>query len=86
MYGNFYPYKNKNMNTILYRIKNYRPTVTIKDLAEYIGRDKDTFRSQVDRRRATLTKEETELMEERIDSRIRELIKIKLLIDKEIKW
>lgn len=72
------------MNTILYRIKTYRPTVTIKDLAEYIGRDSDTFRSQVDRRKATLTKEETELMKEWIELRIKELVKIKLLIDKEI--
>lgn len=72
------------MNTILYRIKTYRPTVTIKDLAEYIGRDSDTFRSQVDRRKAKLSKEETELMKEWIESRIKELVKIKLLIDKEI--
>lgn len=72
------------MNQILYRIKTYRPTVTIKDLAEYIGRDSDTFRSQIDRRKATLTKEETELMKEWIESRIKELVKIKLLIDKEL--
>lgn len=72
------------MNTILYRIKTYRPTVTIKDLAEYIGRDSDTFRSQVDRRKAKMSKEETELMKEWIELRIKELVKIKLLIDKEI--
>lgn len=72
------------MNTILYRIKTYRPTVTIKDLAEYIGRDKETLRSQIDRCKATLTKEETELMKEWIESRIKELVKIKLLIDKEL--
>lgn len=72
------------MNTILYRIKTYRPTVTIKDLAGYIGRDSDTFRSQVDRRKANLSKEETVLMKEWIESRIKELVKIKLLIDKEI--
>lgn len=74
------------MNTILYEIKNFRPTATIKDLAEYIGRDKDTFRSQVDRCRATLTKEEAEQMREWIDKRIRKLVKIKLLIDKELGW
>ena len=72
------------MDTILYRIKTYRPTVTIKDLAEYIGRDSDTFRSQIDRRKATLTKEEIELTKEWIDKRIRELVKIKLLIDKRL--
>lgn len=72
------------MDTILYRIKIYRPTVTIKDLAEYIGRDSDTFRSQVDRRKAKLSKEEAELMKEWIELRIKELVKIKLLIDKEI--
>jgi hypothetical protein len=72
------------MNTILYRIKTYRPTVTIKDLAEYIGRDSDTFRSQVDRRKAKLSQEEAELMKEWIELRIKELVKIKLLIDKEI--
>lgn len=72
------------MNTILYRIKTYRPTVTIKDLAEYIGRDSDTFRSQVDRRKAKLSQEETELMKEWIELRIKELVKIKLLIDKEL--
>lgn len=72
------------MNTILYRIKTYRPTVTIKDLAEYIGRDKETLRSQIDRCKATLTKEETELMKEWIELRIKELVKIKLLIDKEL--
>lgn len=72
------------MNTILYRIKIYRPTVTIKDLAEYIGRDSDTFRSQVDRRKAKLSQEEAELMKEWIELRIKELVKIKLLIDKEI--
>ena len=72
------------MNTILYRIKTYRPTVTIKDLAEYIGRDKETLRSQIDRCKAHLSKEETELMKEWIESRIKELVKIKLLIDKEL--
>jgi len=72
------------MDTILYRIKIYRPTVTIKDLAEYIGRDSDTFRSQVDRRKAKLSQEEAELMKEWIELRIKELVKIKLLIDKEI--
>lgn len=74
------------MNTILYRIKIYRPTVTIKDLAEYIGRDSDTFRSQVDRRKAKLSQEEAELMKEWIEFRIKELVKIKLLIDKELQW
>lgn len=74
------------MNTILYRIKTYRPTVTIKDLAEYIGRDSDTFRSQIDRRRAKMTDEEVALIKERIDKRIRELVKIKVLIDKELEW
>lgn len=72
------------MDTILYRIKIYRPTVTIKDLAEYIGRDSDTFRSQVDRRKAKLSQEEAELMKEWIELRIKELVKIKLLIDKEL--
>lgn len=72
------------MNQILYRLKCFRPTVTIKDLAEYIWKDSDTFRSQIDRRKATLTKEEIELTKEWIDKRIRELVKIKLLIDKEL--
>lgn len=72
------------MNQILYRIKSFRPTVTIKDLAEYIWKDSDTFRSQIDRRKATLTKEEIELTKEWIDKRIRELVKIKLLIDKRL--
>lgn len=74
------------MNTILYRIKSFRPTVTIKDLAKCLWKESETFRSQIDRCRATLTKEETELMKEWIESRIKELVKIKLLIDKEIKW
>lgn len=72
------------MNTILYRIKTYRPTVTIKDLAEYIGRDKETLRSQIDRCKVKMTREETELMKEWIESRIKELVKIKLLIDKKL--
>ena len=84
MYGNFIPLKNKNMNQILFRIKSFRPTVTIKDLSEYIGRDSDTFRSQIDRRKAKLTKEEIELTKEWVDKRIRELVKIKILIDKEL--
>lgn len=74
------------MNTILYEIKTYRPTVTIKDLAEYIWKDSDTFRSQIDRCKAQLSKEEAEQMREWIDKRIRKLIKIKLLIDKELEW
>lgn len=72
------------MNQILFRLKSFRPTVTIKDLAEYIGRDSDTFRSQIDRRRAKMTDEEVALIKERIDKRIRELVKIKVLIDKEL--
>lgn len=72
------------MNTILYRIKSFRPTVTIKDLAEYIGMDKETLRSQIDRCKVNMTKEETELVKEWIELRIKELVKIKLLIDKEI--
>lgn len=74
------------MNQILFRLKSFRPTVTIKDLAEYIGRDSDTFRSQIDRRRAKITDEEVALIKERIDKRIRELVKIKVLIDKELEW
>lgn len=74
------------MNQILFRLKSFRPTVTIKDLAEYIGRDSDTFRSQIDRRRAKMTDEEVALIKERIDKRIRELVKIKVLIDKELEW
>ena len=72
------------MDQILFRIKNFRPTATIKGQAEYIWRDSDTFRSQVDRRKAKMTKEETELTKEWVDKRIRELVKIKLLIDKEL--
>jgi len=74
------------MNQILFRLKCFRPTVTIKDLAEYLGRWSDTFRSQIDRRRVKMTKEDTELVKERIDKRIRELVKIKVLIDKELEW
>lgn len=74
------------MNQILFRLKNFRPTVTIKDLAEYLGRWSDTFRSQIDRRRVKVTDEEVALIKERIDKRIRELVKIKVLIDKELEW
>ena len=74
------------MNTILFELKEFRPTVTIVDLAKYIGRDKDVLRSQIDRCRVNLTDEEKKLMLEWIEKRIRKLVKIKVLIDKEVEW
>lgn len=74
------------MNRILFELKEFRPTITITELARVLWRQSDTMRSSIDRWRVKMNSEEKKIVQQWLDGRIRALIKIKLLLDKEIQW
>lgn len=75
------------MNTAIYRLWEYGKTVTIKAISDLIeAKTYNSLKWKMQRRSLKLTNEEKQIIADYLDDRIKELIKIKLLIDKEIKW
>lgn len=75
------------MNTALYRLWEFGKTVSIKALSDCIDwKAYNSLRWRMQRRSFKPTNEEKKLIAEWLDGRIRELVRIKLLVDKEIEW
>lgn len=75
------------MNTALYRLWEFQNTVTIKAISDIIEtKTYNSLKWKMQRRSLNLTDEEKQIIADYLEGRIKELIKIKLLIDKEIKW
>lgn len=75
------------MNTALYRLWEFQKTVSIKALSDCIEwKTYNSLKWKIQRRSLKLTNEEKQIIADYLDDRIKELIKIKLLIDKEIQW
>lgn len=70
------------MNLIMYRLKDFWYTMTMNELARQLWLHPE----QVRRFKLDYTEEQKKILKEYLDWRIRELVKIKLLIDKEIEW
>lgn len=70
------------MNLIMYRLKDFWYTMTMNELARQLWLHPE----QVRRFKLDYTEEQKKVLKEYLDWRIRELVKIKLLIDKEIEW
>lgn len=75
------------MNTILYEIWEIGQSISMKSLCDYVdGKWYDSFKWKAQRWSLNLDLEQKKKVAERVDSKIRWLIKIKLLLDKEIQW
>ena len=75
------------MNTILYEIWEIWQSISMKSLCDYVDwKWYDSFKWKAQRWSLNLDLEQKKKVAERVDSKIRWLIKIKLLLDKEIQW
>lgn len=75
------------MNTALYRLAEFTKTTSIKALSDCIDqKNYNSLKWKLQRQSLKLNNEEKKLIAEWLDNRIRELVKIKLLVDKEIEW
>lgn len=70
------------MNQIIYRLKDFWQTMTLNELA----RQMKLHPEQVRRCKWNYTDEQKKVLQEYLDGRIRELVKIKVLLDKEVQW
>lgn len=75
------------MNTILFKLSEVWQSISLKSLSDYVD-DKwyNSFRWKAQRRSLHLDNDQKKKVAEWLDGRIRALIKIKLLLDKEIQW
>ena len=75
------------MNTILYEIQELGQSISMKSLCNYVdGKWYDSFKWKAQRWSLHLTIDEKKKVLEWVENKIRKLVKIKLLLDKEIKW
>lgn len=70
------------MRTIIYRLKDFWQTVTMSEVARQLWLHPKKLRIK----ELNYTDEQKKILQEYLDGRIRELVKIKILLDKEIKW
>lgn len=70
------------MHTAINKLKEYRPTLTLNEIARQLWLHPEQLR----RNAMTYTDEHKKILQEYLDSRIRELVKIKVLLDKAVEW
>ena len=70
------------MHQIIYKLKDFWQTVTMNEFARQLWLHPEQLR----RNKLDYTDEHKKLLQEYLDGRIRELVKIKVLLDKEIQW
>lgn len=75
------------MNTALYRLGEFQKTISIKALSDCIEwKNYNSLKWKLQRKSLSLNKEEKMAIAEWLDGRIRELVRIKILVDKDIEW
>ena len=67
-------------------LKEFRPSITVKAIAREIWIDDEALRQRIEKRRLNLNDNQKKIIQEHLDCKIRELIKIKRLVDKDIQW
>lgn len=70
------------MHQIIYKLKDFWQTVTMNEFARQLWLHPEQLR----RNKLDYTDEHKKLLQEYLDGRIRELVKIKVLLDKEVQW
>lgn len=70
------------MHTAINRLKDFWQTITMNEIARQLWLHPE----QVRRNAMTYTDEHKKILQEYLDSRIRELVKIKVLLDKAVQW
>ena len=70
------------MHTIIYRLKDFWQTVTMNEFARQLWLHPEQLR----RNKMDYTMDQKRTLKEYLDGRIRELVKIKVLLDKETEW
>ena len=75
------------MNTILYEIWELGQSISMKSLCNYVDwKWYDSFKWKAQRWSLNLDLEQKKKVLEWVENKIRKLVKIKLLLDKEIEW
>lgn len=74
------------MNTVLYRLREFNNAFSLSAIAKLLWIEESLFRNRVAHCRTNLSIQEKVLVQERLDKQIKELVKIKVLLDKDIKW
>lgn len=73
------------MNTAIYMIWEFSKWFSIKSLCDYLDdKNYNSLKGKAQRRSLSLNEDDKKKVARWVDSKIRELIKIKLLIDKQI--
>lgn len=75
------------MNTILFELAELWQTISMKSLCDYVDwKWYNSFKWKAQRWSLHLTTDEKKKILEWVENKIRKLVKIKLLLDKEIEW